>query len=90
MDAKQKSEEEKSTDKKKKDTVSDWDDDEVIHSTPVRKRKTAPLKDWSDSEVEASQSKAAPRKKLKLAKKKNDGLEQNSQYMVEDETDDSE
>lgn len=83
-DSKQRAEE-KATEKKN----DDWDDEDGIRPTPVRKRK--PVKDWSDDE-EIQSSQIGARKKLnfelKKKKKRNDGLVQESQF-IEDETDDS-
>lgn len=91
MDAKQKAAEEKrGVGLMREATADDWDDVDRVKPTPVRKRK--PVQDWSDEEIQPSQTGA--RKKLNFEvrkkKKKNDGMVQDSQYQVEDDTDDSE
>lgn len=75
---------------KAKGAASNWGDDDV-HPTPVRKRKASPLEDLSDEEIEPSQSKNVRRKLNFTSKKnKNDAMTQDSQYLIEEETDDSE
>lgn len=90
MDAKEKIAEEKADEKKRKEVATDWEDDEIRPTPVARKRKGAPTMNWSDEEIEPSQKGAS--RKLNFDKKKNKNHESgfDSQFMVEDETDDSE